>query len=382
MTSKERVHAAIARQPVDRVPLGFYAADHDTVARVIGRPTYVRNKIEMQVALWEGRRDELAEGLKADAVEFYRKMDCVDIILPKEACILPPRDYEPLRPRKIGEDRWEDRQGRVYQAVREANELQCVHDPTRGSHTYRVEDFDGPVDEQPPDESMFEVVDHLIAELGEERYVCTPTAGMTALVMLGGTENGLLLYALQPELVQAAARRYVALQNRRDDWHLRPGAAGVLMEQDMAGSNGPLVSPASFREMCLPHMKARLARVKQDYDQVVFHNCGNNLPLMDMFIETGIDCYQSLQTTAGMEVGKLKELFGHRLAFWGGVAVEVLIQGTPSETRQEVRRAMDRGARGGGFILGPSHSIAYGTKYDNLMAMIDEFVKLREVCAS
>ncbi len=84
MTSKERVQAAIARQPVDRVPMGFYAVDCDTIQRVIGRPTLVRNKVETQIALWEGRRDELVESIKKDTVEFYRKIDCADIILPKE----------------------------------------------------------------------------------------------------------------------------------------------------------------------------------------------------------------------------------------------------------------------------------------------------------
>jgi hypothetical protein len=39
---------------------------------------------------------------------------------------------------------------------------------------------------------------------------------------------------------------------------------------------------------------------------------------------------------------------------------------------------MEVGAPGSGFILGPSHSIAYGTKYDNFMAMLDEYVHLRE----
>ena len=58
MNSKERVQAAIARRPVDRVPLGFYAVDCDTVSRVLGRPTFVRNKVESQIALWEGRRSE------------------------------------------------------------------------------------------------------------------------------------------------------------------------------------------------------------------------------------------------------------------------------------------------------------------------------------
>jgi len=33
-------------------------------------------------------------------------------------------------------------------------------------------------------------------------------------------------------------------------------------------------------------------------------------------------------------------------------------------------------ARSSGFILGPSQAIAYGTKYDNFMALLDEFHKL------
>ena len=35
---------------VRSVPLGFYAVDHDTVERVLGRPTLVRNKVEIQIA--------------------------------------------------------------------------------------------------------------------------------------------------------------------------------------------------------------------------------------------------------------------------------------------------------------------------------------------
>ena len=170
----------------------------------------------------------------------------------------------------------------------------------------------------------------------------------------------------------------LARQNQLDRWYIRPGCAGVLMEQDMAGTNGPLISPAMFRDMCQPYLAERISHVKQHVDQVVFHNCGHTIPLMDMFIDAGVDCYQSLQTTAGMEVGGLKKRFGNRLAFWGGIAVEVLIQGSPDDVRREVRQAMQRGAPGGGFILGPSHSIAMNTRYDNFMALLDEFVALRE----
>ena len=99
---------------------------------------------------------------------------------------------------------------------------------------------------------------------------------------------------------------------------------------------------------------------------------------MEMFIEAGVDCYQSLQTTAGMGCGRLKADFGDRLCFWGGVPVETLIAGDPDDVRNDVRKAMREGAHGSGFILGPSHSIAKNTRYDNFMAMLDEYNKLKD----
>jgi uroporphyrinogen decarboxylase len=130
--------------------------------------------------------------------------------------------------------------------------------------------------------------------------------------------------------------------------------------------------------MSLPYFKQRVKNVKKYRDHLILHNCGNNIPLMNMFIEAGVDCYQSLQTTAGMDVAKLKSMFGDRMALWGGVAVEKLIDGTPDEIRKEVRKAMYNGSEGSGFILGPSHSIAKNIKYENFMAMLDEYNKLSD----
>jgi len=110
MNGRERVRAAIACEPVDYVPLGFYAVDHDTVERVIGRSTLIRNKVEIQIAVWDGRRDELVESYQRDGVEVYRRIDCADLILFKEAPLVPPTGYELDSPKKIGDDLWEDRE--------------------------------------------------------------------------------------------------------------------------------------------------------------------------------------------------------------------------------------------------------------------------------
>ena len=376
MNSKERVRAAIAREPVDRVPLGFYSVDYDIIGKVIGRRTLVRDKIGIQVAIWEGRREELAENLKHDTVEFYRKIDCADIIvLQKEASLLPPKGYEPDPPRKIADNKWQDRDGRVYQAVPEVNEIQCIHDPTVKT-AFTVEDFPEDTPVTPPDPSEFEAVDYVMEQLLDDRYIVSPSAGVTAITQLGDFETAMVLYALQPEVIHAANRQKVARQNQLDAYWLRPQCDATNLSQDMGTTKGPLISPDMFREMCMPYLKQRVDHVKQTFDQVVMHNCGNTIPLMEMLIECGIDCYQSLQTSADMDVKRLKESFGDRLCFWGGMPLKVLLTGTPDDVRCEVRTALERGGREG-VIFGPSHSIAKGTPYDNFMAFLDEFVKLR-----
>jgi uroporphyrinogen-III decarboxylase len=85
-----------------------------------------------------------------------------------------------------------------------------------------------------------------------------------------------------------------------------------------------------------------------------------------------------------MEIGSLKRDFGQQLCFWGGIALDHLILGTPEDVRRNVRESLERGARrrdsasGAGFILGPSHSIAKGTKYENFLALLDEFDRLKD----
>ena len=379
MTSKERVRATIEGKAVDKIPLGLYVVDCDTIERVIGRKTYVRNKIGSQIAIWEGRREEVVESYKHDTVEFYRKIDCVDLITFKEACLVPPKDYEPESPRKIGEGLWEDRRGRIYKASVISNELICVKDPTlKPFEEFSAGMFPTPDSKEidPPDPSIFEACDYLVEQLGSERYIAGISGGVTALTLLGGDETGLMMYAAKPEVVRAANRSMVVEQNALDRSYIRPGQDGVLLEQDMAGTRGPLISPGQFRENCLPFLKDRVNHIIKSAQQVILHNCGDNRLLMDMFIEAGIQAYQSLQTNAHMDVESLQEKFGAGLIFWGGVPLESLIRGTTEEVRTHVRTAMEEGSKGRGFILGPSHSIAFGTKYDVFMAMLEEYNRL------
>jgi uroporphyrinogen-III decarboxylase len=132
-----------------------------------------------------------------------------------------------------------------------------------------------------------------------------------------------------------------------------------------------------FRDFFLEANKERARSVKTRHGKKILkHCCGNINLLLDFFVEIGFDAYQSIQPTAGMDICRLKKTHGDRIALWGGVAVENLVGGTPGDVRADVRRAMACAKPGGRFILGASHSVAVGTRYDNYMALLDEHAKL------
>ncbi len=385
MNSKERVRAAIAKQPVDRVPLGFYLVDHDTISRVLGRPTYLRNRVAQKIAYWEGRRDEVVESMKADITDFYKKIDCADLLTFKEGQLegvaVPPKGFKPENPpRKIDENTYEEADGSIWKFSPDANDVALIpHFKVSDElKEYTVGEFAGRIPPAIPDPSCFEYADHLVATFGKDRYIAGFSGGLVAITLLDGTEKGLMTLALQPDEIKACNEQRVFQQNFLDDYYIRPGVDGVLTEYDMAGTNGPLVSPSMFRELCFPYYRKRIQHIKQYVPQVILHNCGNNLPIMDMLVDGGIDAYESIQTNSAMNVKALVKSYGSRLCVWGAVALEWLISGTPDDARREVRRCFEDAKDATGFILGPSHSIAFGTKYDNFMAMLDEFVKLRD----
>ncbi|MFH2068595.1 MAG: uroporphyrinogen decarboxylase family protein [Candidatus Omnitrophota bacterium] len=380
MNSKERVCACIGRKDIDAVPLGFYLVDCDTISRVLGRPTFVKNNAATQIAFWEGRRDEVVETMKRDIVEFYRKIDLCDLITWKEACTVPPKNYTPQPPKKISDECWEDKEGRIFKLSKISNEIVCVQDPTASEKRWTPEDFKDQPPDNPPDLTSLEVYDYLVEQLGKERYIAGMSAGVSPMVYLGGQENGLVAYLNNPDLVRAAIRYTAESQNLADKYYLRPGISGVFIEFDFCDTQGPLISPALWREFCYPGLKNRIDNIKKVFGlntQILFHSCGNTRKLLDQFADAGVQVYQSIQNISAMRVGDLKREFGNKLVFWGGIPVEELISGTPETVRKSVRRTMEECAPGGGFILGPSHSIAYGTKYDNFMAMLDEFNNLR-----
>jgi len=381
VNSRERVLAVLNFEEPDRVPWGEFAIDFDTVEHIIGRRSFLRAKARSRIAFWEGRRDEVVRSWRDDMIEMVRKLPSLDIVHvgAMASSVAPPRGYTPEAPEKIDENTWRYADGRVLKYSETTADLTLVEDPQMWTRRLSPEDFPAAPEVTPPDASVFEVIDPVIEAFRGERYILGRSGGEAAMVLPGGFERGLVEYAAHPELIDAASRSAVARANALDRFYVRDGQDAVCWGQDFAYKSGPFISPEMFRRHCLPGIKTRVEHLRREFGMPVFkHACGNNWKLMDMFVEAGYVAYQSIQGSAGMDLPELKRRYGGKLVLWGGMPVEVLLSGPPDEIRRAVRKAVEAGKPGGGYIFGTSHSVCVGTPYDHFMTMVDEFEKVRD----
>ena len=107
--------------------------------------------------------------------------------------------------------------------------------------------------------------------------------------------------------------------------------------------------------------------------KVVYHSDGNVMPAVAGLVDQGVDVLQALQFSArGMEPVALKDTYGDRLCFQGGISVQTTLPfGAVEDVRREVRDRIRVLGRSGGYILSPSHTIMPGTPPENVIAMLE-----------
>jgi uroporphyrinogen-III decarboxylase len=68
---------------------------------------------------------------------------------------------------------------------------------------------------------------------------------------------------------------------------------------------------------------------------------------------------------------KTKEIIGDTMCFWGNVPAQILISGTPSQTKDYVRKLIDIFGDNGGLIVDGAVGIPKEAKQENVMAMTE-----------
>lgn len=148
----------------------------------------------------------------------------------------------------------------------------------------------------------------------------------------------------------------------------------VSVGDDISGQLGPLISPSLYREMIKPYHKAYFELIKSKTSaKLHLHSCGTVQYFLDDFIEIGVDIINPVQVSAkGMDPKMLKERYGDRISFWGGIDTQhILPNGNPKEVINEVSRMVQILGKGGGYVVSAVHNIQPDVPPENIVAMYD-----------
>lgn len=149
----------------------------------------------------------------------------------------------------------------------------------------------------------------------------------------------------------------------------------IKIGDDLGTQESLLMSPKMYREILKPIHADLIAYTKERTNaKVLFHTDGDVQPLIDDFVEIGIDILNPIQTSAGKmaDLEGLKKRFGKKMVFCGGIDThKVLPHGSPDDVRQEVRRVINALGPDGGFMVSSVHTVMNDVPAENILAMVD-----------
>ena len=371
MLPRERVLKTFRHKEPDIIPWGEHSIDYNIYEQVLGRETLVSAKIRQVKALWEGRRNEVVTSYKRDIVGLAEALG-FDIIM---APLMPSAKEEQKPMEQVDNETYRDEKRNLYRVSSVTRDLlpykmnpAVFKPPTLESiHGELIEIERNGLPE--PDESVWEVVRHVVKEKSNTHFIFTFWGG-PGLPSFGQTDED--FYAnliLHPEMHEAIAELQGKISIASLKHVAKQGVDAIMYCADLGSSTGPLFNPKIFKEHVLPWEKKYVAEAHRLGLLVIKHCCGKVWDFVDTFVEAGFDAYEGIQAGVGMDMKLLKERVGDKMTLWGGVKNENLIQGTPDDVKTDAEYAIKWGAPGGGFIYGASHSLAVGTKPENLLAM-------------
>lgn len=193
-----------------------------------------------------------------------------------------------------------------------------------------------------------------------------------------GYEQLFLDLGLNPHLADAIFDKILALIKAMYTAYMREVCEFVqvvCITDDQGTQNSLLISPQMFRHFIKPRLKELFAAIKQQADvKILFHCDGAVKPLLEDFIEIGVDILNPIQTVVkGFEDTRaLNDEYGDRICWHGGIDVQqVMPNASTEELEQEVARRINDLGKGGGYIIAPCHNINSDIPIQNVLSMFD-----------
>jgi len=374
MTSKERILTVLNHEVPDRVPI------------IIG----VSNATGIKMKTYRGIKS--LEGIQAPDEYIYKWPELGTARIDEETMqrlksdVRGVRDIHPADTLERNQTRdphspFIDSWGSGQKEIAPGEWFPGIHPLAELSSVEELESYSGWPDMSDP--SRVAHVRSTAAALAEENQygiMATPWLlfPLERAFAMQGMDVFLLNLAMNPDLAVALLEKTAALCK---------SLMGVFLDElgdmvdiikigdDLGTQESLLMSPKMYRELLKPIHADYIQFIKERTNaKVFFHTDGDVFPLIDDFIEMGVDILNPIQTSAGKmaDLTTLKKQFGKNIVFCGGLDTHrVLPSGTTAEVREEVKRVIQLLGEGGGYMVSSVHTIMNDVPPENVLAMVD-----------
>ncbi len=149
-----------------------------------------------------------------------------------------------------------------------------------------------------------------------------------------------------------------------------PNVDALWYSDDIAYTNGLLVSPAVLNQFFFPWLK-KIGDLAKKYNKpLIYHTDGILYDVFDKIIECGVDAIHPIEPKA-MDIAEVKKQYGDKLCVIGNIDVDLLSRGTVDEVKKQIILNIEKVGMNGGYCIGSGNSIPEYVKYENYIAMLE-----------
>lgn len=186
-----------------------------------------------------------------------------------------------------------------------------------------------------------------------------------------GTETMLIALLEEPEWATDMFHTYLerCMQVYDQVWDAGYHFDSIFWWDDMGYKNTQFFSLGTYRELLKPYHKRAIEWAHARGIKAHLHSCGDIMPFVPELVEIGLDALNPLEVKAGMRPAELKERFGDKLVFHGGV--NAALWDDKEAVCADIRALVPLMKENGGYIFSSDHSIPNSVSLENMKSIVE-----------
>lgn len=219
----------------------------------------------------------------------------------------------------------------------------------------------------------------IMRELSGDEYAIF-VHGDGTLSIMDGDEMEELAYQMyeEPELLHARCEKMAQDAIARNRLMFEAGVDGFILCSDYCFNMGPFMSPQKFSEFVTPYLTRIIADIRAMGAYAIKHTDGNIMPIIDQLVSAHPHALHSLDPMAGVDIKKVKEMYGDQVALCGNVHCAHLQTGTEQDVIDSCRYCLTYAKPNGGYVFATSNIPFKGMELERYKLVLRVWREMRD----